>query len=187
MAQITYQNKSAINVNADVAAVNKVSADDMNEIKTVVNNNYNEFQLTQSFCVAGISANFTTSSTADAILPLNTTINSSGSISLDTENNAIQIGSANIHYVRVSGMIRWTNNLTANQRFNIAIQKNSDLVASNTLRSSTGTNQSQNIPSLIIPVSNGDKIYLIVRSFDSSGNTVGSPSYTTFLQVEAVS
>ena len=43
MALITYQDKSATNVNASVADVNKVKAEDMNEIKTVVNGNYNEF------------------------------------------------------------------------------------------------------------------------------------------------
>lgn len=41
MAQITYINKSFINENPDVAAQYKVSASDMNEIKTVVNNNAN--------------------------------------------------------------------------------------------------------------------------------------------------
>jgi microcystin-dependent protein len=39
MSKITYINKSFINENPDVAAQNKVSAADMNEIKTVVNNN----------------------------------------------------------------------------------------------------------------------------------------------------
>ena len=39
MAQITYQDKSAVNVNNDVADVNKVNATDMNEIKSVVNTN----------------------------------------------------------------------------------------------------------------------------------------------------
>lgn len=43
MALITYSDKSAMNVNSDVPAVNKVQAADMNEIKTVVNTNYNEF------------------------------------------------------------------------------------------------------------------------------------------------
>jgi hypothetical protein len=36
---ISYANKSAINVNPDVADTNKVNATDMNEIKSVVNNN----------------------------------------------------------------------------------------------------------------------------------------------------
>ena len=39
MGQITYADKSAINVNPDVADTNKVNAADMNEIKTAVNDN----------------------------------------------------------------------------------------------------------------------------------------------------
>ena len=38
MAQITYADKVALNVNAGVADINKVNDTDMNEIKTVVNN-----------------------------------------------------------------------------------------------------------------------------------------------------
>lgn len=41
MAQITYANKVALNENPEIAAINKVSDDDMNEIKQVVNDNYN--------------------------------------------------------------------------------------------------------------------------------------------------
>ena len=36
---ITYSDKTAINVNADIPDINKVKADDMNEIKQVVNDN----------------------------------------------------------------------------------------------------------------------------------------------------
>lgn len=43
MAQITYADKSAINVNPDVASTNKVEAGDMNEIKSVVNANDTAF------------------------------------------------------------------------------------------------------------------------------------------------
>lgn len=42
MAQITYADKSAMNVNSSIPAINKCQASDMNEIKSVVNNNYNE-------------------------------------------------------------------------------------------------------------------------------------------------
>lgn len=39
MAKITYENKVALNVNSDVADINKCNASDLNEIKEVVNNN----------------------------------------------------------------------------------------------------------------------------------------------------
>lgn len=39
MAQITYTDKVALNVNTDIPDINKVNASDMNEIKQVVNEN----------------------------------------------------------------------------------------------------------------------------------------------------
>lgn len=39
MAKITYENKVALNVNSDIADINKCNASDLNEIKNVVNNN----------------------------------------------------------------------------------------------------------------------------------------------------
>lgn len=39
MAQITYTDKVALNVNSDIPDINKVNASDMNEIKQVVNEN----------------------------------------------------------------------------------------------------------------------------------------------------
>lgn len=41
MALITYTDKATMNENADIPAVNKVQASDMNEIKSVVNANWN--------------------------------------------------------------------------------------------------------------------------------------------------
>lgn len=42
MAQITYADKSAMNENSSIPAINKCQASDMNEIKSVVNSNYTE-------------------------------------------------------------------------------------------------------------------------------------------------
>lgn len=42
MAQITYSNKVALNVNPNIDDINKVTDADMNEIKDVVNENYAE-------------------------------------------------------------------------------------------------------------------------------------------------
>ena len=41
MSKITYENKVALNVNSDIADINKVTASDLNEIKNVVNENDN--------------------------------------------------------------------------------------------------------------------------------------------------
>ena len=45
---ITYGDKSYLNQNADIPATNKVQDTDMNEIKTVVNNNANEVENIQN-------------------------------------------------------------------------------------------------------------------------------------------
>lgn len=42
MAMITYDNKSTLNPQPSIANTNKVTSDDMNEIKSVVNTNYGE-------------------------------------------------------------------------------------------------------------------------------------------------
>lgn len=39
MSKITYENKAALNINSDIADINKVNASDLNEIKNVVNTN----------------------------------------------------------------------------------------------------------------------------------------------------
>ena len=39
MSKITYENKVALNVNSDIADINKCNASDLNEIKNVVNTN----------------------------------------------------------------------------------------------------------------------------------------------------
>ena len=43
MAKITYDDKISINENADIPAINKCQASDMNEIKNVINENYDEY------------------------------------------------------------------------------------------------------------------------------------------------
>lgn len=43
MSKITYTDKVALNINQDVADVNKCNATDLNEIKQVVNNNDDDF------------------------------------------------------------------------------------------------------------------------------------------------
>lgn len=49
MRKITYEDKVAVNVNPDIPDINKVNADDMNEIKSVVNENanINEYSTTE--------------------------------------------------------------------------------------------------------------------------------------------
>lgn len=58
MALITYQDKVTMNENPSIPVVNKVQAADMNEIKNVVNGNWNELAKTLG-TIADISGSFT--------------------------------------------------------------------------------------------------------------------------------
>ena len=58
MALITYQNKVTMNENPSISAINKVQASDMNEIKDVVNGNWDEIAKTLG-TIADISGSFT--------------------------------------------------------------------------------------------------------------------------------
>lgn len=48
MSKITYANKVAINENANIPNINKITDDDMNEIKEVVNNNDDDLATTNA-------------------------------------------------------------------------------------------------------------------------------------------
>ena len=62
MAKITYENKVALNVNSDIADVNKCNASDLNEIKNVVNTNDDN---------VGLLSNLTTTDKSSAVAAIN--------------------------------------------------------------------------------------------------------------------
>ena len=64
MSKITYANKVAINENAEIPNINKITDDDMNEIKTVVNNNDDDITINTNL------TNATTYSTTEKIVGL---------------------------------------------------------------------------------------------------------------------
>lgn len=60
MGLITYQNKVALNENASIADINKIKASDINEIKNVVNSNWNNLSGTVLYNnTSGSNTNFT--------------------------------------------------------------------------------------------------------------------------------
>ena len=76
MAKITYENKVALNVNSDIADINKCNASDLNEIKNVVNTNDDDFN-TLNINVGNITQLNTTnkSSMVNAINEVNNKFN----------------------------------------------------------------------------------------------------------------
>lgn len=62
MAKITYENKVALNVNPDIADINKCNASDLNEVKSVVNENDDNM---------GLLSNLNTTSKSNLVSAIN--------------------------------------------------------------------------------------------------------------------
>lgn len=77
MAKITYENKVALNVNSDIADVNKCNATDLNEIKNVVNEN--DDNTTNNSNAIGNLSNLNTTSKNNLVSAINEIVVESGS------------------------------------------------------------------------------------------------------------
>ena len=102
MAQITYADKSAMNVNSSIPDINKVNASDMNEIKSVVNENYNELtNKTQlNFCLMNTSIGTINIKSSQIITSWENPINY-GDYVADTNNSRLTITNSTV--IEVSG------------------------------------------------------------------------------------
>ena len=108
MAKITYENKVALNVNSDIADVNKCNATDLNEIKNVVNTN-DDNTTNNSNAIGNLSSLNTTNKNnlVSAINEVNTKgINLTPSVLYDNEagsNSNITLASniSNYSYIEV--------------------------------------------------------------------------------------
>ena len=77
MAKITYENKVALNVNSDIADVNKCNATDLNEIKNVVNEN--DDNTTNNSNAIGNLSNLNTTNKNNLVSAINEIVVESGS------------------------------------------------------------------------------------------------------------
>lgn len=77
MAKITYENKVALNVNSDIADVNKCNATDLNEIKNVVNEN--DDNTTKNSNAIGNLSNLNTTNKNNLVSAINEIVVESGS------------------------------------------------------------------------------------------------------------
>ena len=176
MAQITYADKSTMNTNSSIPATNKCQASDMNEIKSVVNNNYSEVgnitTLTTTnktsvvnainevnekdfiCCVLTTQQNIT--ATGEATVKLNSILSQRGS-GFTFANNVVTCNFDG--YVEVSGQIQFSAPNT--NTHNIYIHQNNSIVARslNSAYTNSGSKVAWITP-IIIQVSNGDVIKL---------------------------
>lgn len=132
-AQITYADKSAMNVNSTIPDINKVNASDMNEIKSVVNENYTEFLNAindKNIISASITSNYTLTSTNSYIkLPLNTSLSAGTRLTLDSTNHNVVVG-AGVSKVKISAKVSF-NSVSASGVKWLSIFKNSETPIAN--------------------------------------------------------
>lgn len=130
MALINYEDKSSLNNKPEIAEKNKVTDNNMNEIKNVVNLNYNEFQNSKlSEVIVGLPSQ--TYNITQTYSHYDKTLNPNTTIHINNENNKyftvteqeITIG-ANVRYVEIGFTLNVYRGIT-NQFPVVWIYKNS--------------------------------------------------------------
>ena len=185
MAVITYQDKSYLNENADIPEVNKITAANMNEIKSTINTNDGAYRALinkyRNSITAQPSTNATLSTTNPTQVQLDTSIVQGSFLSLD--NNAVVIPSG-VSKVKVSANILFlTGGVGSSSRRGIEIQKNgTQYVYINIPSSETYTGCS--ITPILMSVQENDTISLVARNQGTTGSVISAAN--TYLTVEVV-
>lgn len=176
MALITYADKVTMNENASVPAINKVRADDMNEIKSVVNEN-----AIRDVITAYLTSDITISTGGAYVdIPLNGSLSSGTKLTLN--NNGIVIGSG-ITKVIISAKITLPSNKMTTGGKNVVIRKNGNIVDRNWLAISATGNNNLVLPSKLIDVQQGDVLKL--GYYGSANDGIQGGAFTQFT-VEAI-
>ena len=199
---ITYADKQATNVNANINANNKCQASDMNEIKTVVNANANlqgdlsslntttktsivgaiNEVLNREILTATIAGDKTFSSTSDTLITL--VQNSKIGSKLSVSSGKVVIGSG-VSYVLISGKANF-NSLTSssNQRYFKIKQNGTEIMVSRISSPSNTNGLAFTMPPQLVPVSAGDEISASVQGV--SGDVLRETAIWTYITIEVV-
>lgn len=183
--QITYQDKEFINQNENIPLVNKVTDDDMNEIKNVVNSNYtsilNTINHINEYITASPSSDATLSDTIVTKIPLNTSIGVGASLTLN--DGEIVVG-AGVSKVLVNGNILFTTGgVNSGSIRGIHIQLNGTTVHYCNI-GSTNTYTGASVSPFLLNVQENDKITLCGFNSTTTGSIVTKAN--TFLTVKVV-
>ena len=184
MALITYADKQPLGEQPSIPEVNKVTADNMNEIKNGVNSletsvDTLEARTTPEYCVASLDNAINTGT--NTIIPLNYFSQSRGNFTLS--NNGIRIG-AGINHVRLSAQISSYANDSDFKWFWTIIRKNGNNIISRVDSASNTGYLASNVGSIIESVSEGDIITLVVDG--KAGMQVSKYSVNTYLCIEKI-
>ncbi len=165
MAKITYENKVALNVNSDIADVNKCNATDLNEIKNVVNEN-DDNTTNNSNAIGNLSSLNTTNKNnlVSAINEVNGKINALTAVEL-YENTSGR-----------NGNIILSDNVSNYSYIEIFYKDNDDNY--NSMKFIYKTNN-QNIVLSTLPVAIGAQNYLRAKTaiYTISGKNINFTSY----------
>lgn len=177
MAKITYENKEFLNENSQISNINKVTDDDMNEIKNVVNENYDELSSISSvvgkFIRLGKSETQAISANADALVVWSTEKENTTNGILAKDGNNIKCVSGN-HTVLVNSRLQLMSNATNRYIYIHKLSGDSDTTVSSAIFYS-GT------PSIstVINLSEGESVNVHVYS-ELAANNSNSDSFNDF-------
>lgn len=179
---ITYEDKSYLNQNADIPATNKVQDTDMNEIKTVVNNNAAELQNVQTKNIITLASNGGGTISATNKIPLNTIIGQVGTkLTANTSTHRIVVGSGITHILITAQAQGYTSD---NNNCQIAIYKNG--VATMKSYQVKATYATMPISTYVIDVQEGDYFELYVISGTLNVSTGLGNGNLCYITVEAI-
>ena len=181
MSQITYADKVTLNAQPDIADINKVTADDMNEIKTAHNDTDSKVSKLMNFdyCIASINNVQTLSS--GYVVQLNE-INSTNNNMFSLDNGRIVIG-ANVHTIKLSCAV-FVQDVTQGNYVWVKSGITGGDEATSIVSFGTGNFETVVIPERIYEVQQGDLIYLVVDS--PSGGNIRVDYTQTWVQVEKI-
>lgn len=187
MAKITYDDKISINENADIPAINKCQASDMNEIKQVVNENDDKIEALQPNIITAIVGEYITFSSTTTINDLSLVEHSKVGSAFTLENGKITVG-AGVNNVILSGQIRIANRSSANGVYNIYIYKNDEIVtAGRTAIVGNGLTVGASVSSFVTEVAEGDVLKLAIWKPSDNSCEISSANNGSFLTVEKAS
>lgn len=192
--KVNYDDKTDLSTNPEVARINKIVADDLNQIKEAVNTNADSMSELEAMLDTFFQKKIFLKATASTIQNLSSNTN----INLDTvsytndntneffklENGSIKVVSSAINSIKISGAVN-VENAQLNGYLWVRVKKNNTTVAGQIVNHQEGIGYIGGvIPSTIIDISAGDVITLNVDC-PIIAKTRGA-SYDKFLMVETV-
>lgn len=185
MAKITYENKVALNVNSDIADINKVTASDLNEIKNVVNtnddnttNNSNAIgtlsnlntteksnlvgainEVKQNIMSLSMAANQSVNVTSETVINFSKSTSAGNKLTFNSSNHSIEIGK-NVSKIKVNFNAFAKNGTTDWVWFKI--NKNGTFTNLGSMVGKIGAWSSASLSPAILDVSENDYIQMTV-------------------------